>query len=137
MTSRLSHHRLCNPHVIAVGRLFKNFKVMKLKLLLPLLLCATLLNAQLTITNQSLTDSTLPIIYAGVDNHIRFENGPGHTLIVSINRGTIYLLKPSLYNVKVNEGDSLVMTYYDGNRLLGTKVFAIQKIPAPVGRIGN
>jgi len=89
--------------------------------------------AQVEIINRSLTDSSLGIVYLGVENKIEIKTKfPDPKLLVTVRNGVIWKLAPYRFAWSVSENKNSVLTVVDDNgKTIGEKTFKVDTVPPP------
>src|SRR5690242_199336 len=88
--------------------------------------------SQTSIINQSLTDSSLNILYIGVDNLIKINPGKTigpYTMTIAGADGMIAKLETNLYAVRVTRDGVCELTGIRGGKKLFTKTFTAMISP--------
>lgn len=97
--------------------------------------------AQVNVVNRSLTDSTLPVFYTGVENNIRFS-GKDYTYtetVVSIHGAgsTLHNTGKGEYLVRVSREGSCSIVLSKNGKVFFRKEFTTSVVPYPVARLGG
>jgi hypothetical protein len=103
-----------------------------------ILLFPIFLNAQVTIVNRSLTDSTLPIAYVGVDNAIELMGYKSKDkLSFSTTNGVLTDLGQNRYVLRELKEGECILTFKEKEKLIVQKAFKVEIIPEPKPRFSN
>lgn len=95
-------------------------------------------NSQIKIVNISLVDSTQPILYAGVDNEIRFKGVNQSKFTKQIEKGMFAALLDNRFVARVSQpGDTAVIKLLDKDRLIFERKFIIAEVPPLVATVGH
>jgi hypothetical protein len=111
---------------------------MKIKLLIAITWISIPTLSQVRVTNQSLTDSSLSIVYINPDNEMLihgFELDMNSRVIVS--NALITLTGPKTFILRPAIADSAIVTIHKDGQLLYRKAFKTQPLPEPVVKLGN
>lgn len=110
---------------------------MQIFLLISFVVCSVASKAQVQVYNRSLTDSTLPYFYIGVDNEIRIDwknkLSPNHSISVQNGGSDIMQISGNRYIVRVNAvTDECKVVIRDKSRkVILEKIYKVRTIPEP------
>jgi hypothetical protein len=111
---------------------------MKINLFIASLIINLACFGQANVTNSSLTDSSVNIVYTNVINDMvihGFRLDEDSRVIVY--KAMITLTGPNTFSLKPAAGDSAIVTINKQGRMLYRKAFLIQPLPEPVAKFGK
>ena len=107
-----------------------------LSLLTILLPCC--LPAQVNIINRSLTDSTMKIVYAGVDNRLEITGLENFQRItITTTRGSLAKTGRLIYSIRTSGEYTLFISVIKDGLIVLHEKFNSEELTEPVARIGN
>lgn len=113
---------------------------MKLNISILLLLLTFTGIAQVNIVNRSLTNDSLPILYAGMENQIEIVHySPKSKSVVTMSQGEISNLapNPNKYIARSLVDSIAIITIREKNKTVFSRSFAVESIPDPVAMVGG
>jgi hypothetical protein len=113
---------------------------MQIKLLLVSVCFSLSSFGQVSIFNESLTDSTVDYFYIGVLNQVRISGIPKaeRTITIAGTGATIQSIGFDNYAVSVNAvTDDCILSVYRKNKLVATRIYKVRTVPPPEARIGQ
>lgn len=94
--------------------------------------------AQVNVINRSLTDSTMKIVYVGVENHLQITGlGSFQRITITTTRGTLSKSGRLIYNLRTSAPNNLFITVIKDGLIVYYEKFTSEELPEPVARIGN
>jgi GldM C-terminal domain len=115
------------------------YPIMKSLLLSVFVLLFQLSNGQISITNQSLTDSSLGYLYIGVENVIVVSGlADNYTINISGGASSIRRLEKNKYVARVAaQTDNCQIIFLKGSKVIFKKEFKVRIVPDPIATING
>lgn len=95
---------------------------------------------QIEIINQSLTDSSLNLLYIGVENYIEIKSQKKLKevqLTIAGATGNLTKIGDEKFVVRVNSADSCTLNILQSGKLLKKKLYQIKTIPDPIATLNG